>query len=56
MIKHDMTVDNNEILMENLQKLSREENKKERRRILKNILLISFGFLLNFTAFMVGEY
>ena len=51
-----MAVNNKEISMDNLEKLSKEENKKKRRRILKNVVLISLGFLLNFTAFSVGEF
>ena len=51
-----MAVDNDNISIETLHKLSQEESKKERRRILKNVVVISLGFLLNFTAFGVGEY
>ena len=50
-----MAVDNDNISIETLHKLSQEESKKE-RRILKNVVVISLGFLLNFTAFGVGEY
>ncbi len=35
-------------------KMTRQEVKQEKRRIMKNILLISVGFLFNFTAFQVG--
>ena len=44
---------NEDIYMNNLCILSKEENTAERRRILKNILIISFGFMLNFTAYLV---
>ena len=51
-----MAVSNGSISIETLDNLSKEESKKERRRILKNVVVISLGFLLNFTAYGVGEY
>ena len=38
---------------EQLLNLDPEANRKERGRILKNVILISLGFLLNFTAYSV---
>ncbi len=37
-------------------RMTRQEVKQEKRRIMKNILLISIGFLFNFTAFQVCHH
>ena len=50
-----MKTKNEEIWRAKLLELGEQENKTERRRILKNIVLISLGFLLNFTAYGVGD-
>ena len=52
----NMETQQNEIWRDQLLKMNDEENKFERRKILKNVVIISFGFLLNFTAYGVGGY
>ena len=50
-----MKAKNEEIWRDRLLELGEQENKTERRKILKNVVLISLGFLFNFTAYSVSD-